>query len=481
MAANASPRTFRGSTPRAALDAVKMAYGPEAIVLATREISGSVFRNREIEVLASPPTPTEPEMTNGPHVFMEEMSTGTSFPAPSNRAQKLRASSLAKAAFQGGSLREKAGSPNGDAPLGNPSWFPSQAPAHLDHSQMLHGQTGGQSLGGDDDLPQTRRPESPRIHIPVRQKVPSRRNRRETMQLERELDSAQQASEHDSAFSHTAFHPPQGVESLAGPQPPAAGYVESLKQQLISRGMDASLASEMAADASMLAGRHEASEKILQNLVRLLSKSVRVANAPWGLDPSGHRRVMALVGPTGVGKTTTAAKIAARAVLEHDLRVALVTIDTYRIGAIGQLTKYGELLGIPTYVARDRSALVEVLTHTRDQDLVIIDTAGRSPSDTQAMRVQSELLRSCPEVMLHVVVAAGTSARQLKRLESRYHSSHPERLIVTKLDESEGDAALINIASRLSLPISCVTDGQRVPEDLHWWNIPTIVQKAVGQ
>ena len=464
---NAAPRTFRGPTPRAALDAVKMAYGPDAIILATREIPGNVFRNREIEVLASPPSAEEQPKQDDPYAFLGDMADDNITPAPHTRAQKQRASSRAMAAFQANS--------------GGTAQAAAAAPALKRQTQPLDPsfwQQHQEAIAPEEDLADE---SVTRVHVPTRNKVPSRRSKRKTLQIQKELERARQASPMGTAFAHGSFQPPEGAAVETDATAEMVSYIENQKSQMINRGMDNDLVEELLSDAKMLAGKKATPVDIQHNLERMVAKSLRVANAPWGLDPSGHRRVMALVGPTGVGKTTTAAKIAARALVEHHMSVALITVDTYRIGAIDQLAKYGELLGLPTYVARDRSTLLEALNHTRDKDLVIIDTAGRSPSDVQGMKLQSELLRSCPEVMLHLVVSASTPHRQVKRLESRYQTSAPERLIVTKLDEAEGNAALMNVAARISLPLSCVTNGQRVPEDLHWWNVPTIVEQVVGQ
>lgn len=457
---NAAPRTFRGPTPRAALDAVKMAYGPDAIILATREVPGNVFRNREIEVLASPPSKQEETPKDDPYAFLGSIAEESETPMPQTRAQKQRASSRAMAAFQAETQTAAAATPR-----------PRRQTQPLDLSFWDDNQGGA---GAEENR-------ASRVHVPTRNKVPSRRNKRKTMQIQKELERARQRSPMASAFAQGALQPPEGAALETDAAAELVAYIENQKNQMISRGMDSDLAEELLNDAQMLSGKKATPMDLQQNLERMVSKSIRVANAPWGLDPSGHRRVMALVGPTGVGKTTTAAKIAARALVDHGMSVALITVDTYRIGAIDQLARYGELLGVPTYVARDRSTLLEALNHTRDKDLVIIDTAGRSPSDVQGMKLQSELLRSCPEVMLNLVVSASTPHRQIKRLESRYQTTAPERLIVTKLDEAEGNAALMNVAARISLPLSCVTNGQRVPEDLHWWSVPTIVEQVVGQ
>jgi flagellar biosynthesis protein FlhF len=191
-------------------------------------------------------------------------------------------------------------------------------------------------------------------------------------------------------------------------------------------------------------------------------RKLAAAPAPWS--PEG-RRTIALVGPTGVGKTTAIAKIAARALLETRFKVGLITVDTYRVGASDQLARYGKIMGISTYVARDKAALADALDRCKDCDLVLIDTAGRS--DAASLAAQMDLVKSAPRVQLHLVLSAATGARELAAVARRYRDFGIERLIFTKLDEAEAPAGLLSALGAITRPVSCVCDGQRVPEDIH--------------
>ena len=191
--------------------------------------------------------------------------------------------------------------------------------------------------------------------------------------------------------------------------------------------------------------------------------------APWGADA---RRTVALVGPTGVGKTTAIAKIAARALLDTRFKVGLITVDTYRVGASDQLARYGRIMNAPTFVARDRQGLLDAIDRTSDADLVLIDTAGRS--DAESLAAQMELVRSAPNVQMNLVVSLVAGARDLASIARRYKGFGIERLIFTKLDEAEAPAAGFSASAVVQRPISCFCDGQRVPEDIHAatdWNI----------
>jgi flagellar biosynthesis protein FlhF len=245
-------------------------------------------------------------------------------------------------------------------------------------------------------------------------------------------------------------------------------------RHLIRRGMEEFLARGLIEEARRL-GAGGAGEEIEAAVKSAMRKQLAPAPAPWLAE---GRRTVALIGPTGVGKTTAIAKIAARALLETRFKVALITVDTYRVGASDQLARYGKIMGIPTHVARDRAALAEGVARFQDADLVLIDTAGRS--DNESLAAQTSLLRSVPRIELQLVLSAATGGRELGAVARRYRAIAPERLIFTKLDEVDGPAAIYSAAAALPRPISCVTDGQRVPEDIQAVTGPDLVRIVFG-
>jgi flagellar biosynthesis GTPase FlhF len=177
-------------------------------------------------------------------------------------------------------------------------------------------------------------------------------------------------------------------------------------------------------------------------------------------------RVVVLVGPTGVGKTTTIAKLAARAVYDAGRRVALVTTDTYRIGAEEQLRIFAGLIDVPVVVVRAPDALAGALARLADCDAVFVDTAGRSPRDTPAIEEMAQALAGLPGREVHLCVPAATPAAGIDRIVRHYRPVGIDRLLVTKLDEADDLAELVRAPARLGLPVSYVTTGQAVPEDL---------------
>ncbi|GAA5213949.1 flagellar biosynthesis protein FlhF [Corallincola platygyrae] len=178
--------------------------------------------------------------------------------------------------------------------------------------------------------------------------------------------------------------------------------------------------------------------------------------------------VVALLGPTGVGKTTTIAKIAARYAMQYGVdQVALVTTDTYRIGAHEQLATYGKILGCPVKVAKDAEELAQTLHQLRNRSLVLIDTAGMGQRDTRLTEQLQTLMDGSEHEIKNYLVLSATSQRQvLQEAVSHFRRIPLAGCIFTKLDECLSLGEILSVTIQNALPIGYLTDGQRVPEDI---------------
>jgi flagellar biosynthesis protein FlhF len=175
---------------------------------------------------------------------------------------------------------------------------------------------------------------------------------------------------------------------------------------------------------------------------------------------------IALVGPTGVGKTTTLAKIAALYLSRHANSVALITIDTYRIAAVEQLKVYGEIMHLPVEVVITPEQLEKAIDRHRDKELILIDTAGRSPRDSYCIKELATFLTPELNIDKHLVLSATTREHELLDALHRFEKLGITHTIFTKIDECTNLGILLNVQIQNANPLSYFTNGQRVPEDL---------------
>lgn len=252
---------------------------------------------------------------------------------------------------------------------------------------------------------------------------------------------------------------PAAISPLLPPRGTAVSENKPL-EQLERAGLDPVVKVRLVERALRL---QRSGEHASTSLRTAFSELLAPAPAPWQV-PGDTRRIIGLVGPTGAGKTTTLAKIAAQGLLAKR-RVALITTDTWRVGAAQHLTRYGEIMGIPSYVVSSEGELGHAVQHARGHDLILIDTAGRSPRSLR----DPISLRGIPGVETHLVVPVGLSSSQLANVRLRHRDDDVVAMICTKLDETEGlqeVAALMNVAATLGLPLAATADGQGVPDDV---------------
>jgi flagellar biosynthesis protein FlhF len=234
----------------------------------------------------------------------------------------------------------------------------------------------------------------------------------------------------------------------------------SLYGELVSQGIDTDMADRLVSTASR--GNPSPSE-IRDRVLKLLADMI-VIDPPAEL-VAKSRIVSVFVGPTGVGKTTTIAKIAGHASARLKKKVALISTDFLRVGGQELLSRFGGLLGVPTYVCSDITALKKLIDSLDDRDLILIDTPGASPADmTRLSKLEAVLQEAGARVNL--VMSATTRSEDVTRIIKRFQPFAPKRVTFTKVDETDFKSAFVGDLLRNELAISYITNGQRVPEDL---------------
>lgn len=244
-----------------------------------------------------------------------------------------------------------------------------------------------------------------------------------------------------------------------------------LMKRFLQMGIDAELAKKIIAQMQGI----DDLETAWRHSLGHLANNIQVADD----DILSQGGIFALVGPTGVGKTTTIAKIAARCALKHGARqVALITTDSYRIGGQDQLRTYARILGVPVRVAKTHTELSETLNDLLDRRFILIDTAGMSQRDIKLTEKFAVIKQQSPRVKTYLTISANTQAGSLDDIIKAYSSLNLNGCILTKTDECSSLGGAIAAMIRHRLPLAYVANGQQVPEDLSLARPNALVKEA---
>lgn len=214
----------------------------------------------------------------------------------------------------------------------------------------------------------------------------------------------------------------------------------------------------------LLASQTQSSGSMRRDLRSLVVDQI-ATSGPIAVNP-GQRRLAALVGPTGVGKTTTIAKLAANFRLREKKRVGLITVDTYRVAAVEQLRTYADIIDLPMEVVATPREMREAVARMTDLDLVLLDTAGRSPKDEVQIQELKSMLGEAQPDEVHLVLSSTAAARSLVTTADRFADVGVTSLLLTKLDEAMSLGHLLSLFRSSGLPVSYLTNGQNVPDDI---------------
>jgi len=401
-------KTFRAKTMPQALDLVRRELGPEAMVLHTRELNAGLVRRmlwgRAYEIAATPyPPPSKGGARGGIHDHANEYDV---VPPPQHASRSFPP---VPSPLRGGLGRgEEAGTRSTTPPL--------TPPRQGEGNRNLNF-----SLSPD----------------PVDDQIAELQSLVEQLRA-RAADSPQREI------------------------PPA---LFNLFTDLIEADIDEEVARELIDRLRREPSLDPRDPRAARNrLACLLESELHVAGPIHAATGAG--RVVALVGPTGVGKTTTIAKLAANYRLRENRRVGLITVDTYRIAAVEQLRTYAEIIDLPMEVVSTPREMREAVRRMQEFDLVLMDTAGRSPRDEVRIRELRAMLGEAGPHEVHLVLSAAASARSLAAAAEKFAAVGVTAIIVTKLDEATALGNLLSLARHSRLPFSYLTDGQNVPDDI---------------
>ncbi len=252
-------------------------------------------------------------------------------------------------------------------------------------------------------------------------------------------------------------------------------------QVLVSHGVDPQLAHQLLRSlvetlgTAGLQNREAVNELLRERMEGNLPVSKASVSRQYG------QKIMMLVGPTGVGKTTTIAKLAglARQQDEHQ-KIVLVTLDTYRVAAVEQLRVFAKILKLPLEVAVSQQDFLSCLERHHEADLILIDTAGRSPKDRAGHEELVAMTRGSFKIESHLVLAAPAAESVQMETIRRYQTLPIHKIIMTKLDEATKFGSLYNVLSQAGVPVSYLSAGQRVPEDLDAATRSCLVDLVLG-
>ena len=236
---------------------------------------------------------------------------------------------------------------------------------------------------------------------------------------------------------------------------------------------------------------NDANEKVIEKVIKCykeeseeLNEELKVKNAIEnivGVNINKTDGIMILVGPTGVGKTTTIAKLAGRLALIEKKRVGLITVDTYRIGAVEQLRTYAEIMNIPFKVVITTKEMEAAIESMNNCDVILIDTTGRSSKNVMQISELRAFVDKADTENIHLVLSCTTKNKDIESIIEGYKVLNYNNVIITKLDETNTYGSILNILDSAKKPLSFVTTGQNVPDDIKQLSPSDIVSLVLGE
>ncbi|MFB3947098.1 flagellar biosynthesis protein FlhF [Aeromonas veronii bv. sobria] len=445
-------KRFFAKDMRTALAEVKETLGPDAVIMSNKKVTGGVEIVAAVDYQSQVPGPKDAPVRRQLNDESVNISSAARQmirpePTPAKEQNEHYADTLAALLARQQKLK-----PGNGGPMGNTQSAGLAAANAAPRTLAEQGQWGA--------APE---PAKPKARVASGQRAPQPAQRDQEMEgMRKEMASIRKLLEHQ--ISGLMW---QEVERR---EPMRALLIKELKKL----GFDDAFADQLAGLIPEDMSIHQAMAQLAEVLTAQLKISEDEIMRQGG--------AVALLGPTGVGKTTTIAKLAARFAMKYGAeQVALITTDNYRIGAHEQLQTYGRIMGCPVRQVRDAEELANALYQFRHRRLVLIDTAGVGQRDIRLTEQLDTLVKNAKvRIRSYLVMSATSQRRVMQEAVDHFRRIPLSGCILTKLDESLNLGEVINVCIQNSLPISYITDGQRVPEDIQVANAAQLVGAAMG-
>jgi len=450
-------KRFFAKDIRSALDEIKISLGPDAIIMSNKNVDGGVEIVAAIDEDSNATLPTQ--TTKAP-VSAEKVITEAS--ATSN-ARVLNDDQVSLSGFQQRLIKQQA-----------------QYQAHeleLDTTAPPHNPVPSTPVTSNSATPdwaavlrnepeQDRRasnPTAPQMRAPISSNNDQSANNESISLLRQEMAAMRQLLEHQ----------------VSGLMEQEVNRRDPIKAILIKGLLNVGFSVEVSEQLTLSVSIEHSMDQALNTVANTMSSRVLTTND----DILSHGGVVALLGPTGVGKTTTVAKLAARCAMQYGSdKIAMITTDCYRIGAFEQLNTYGKILGCPVIVAKDAQQLADAIYQCRDKRLVLIDTAGMGQRDIRLSEQLSTLVNSSHvNIRSYLVLPATAQRKVLEEAVVQFRKMPLVGCIITKMDEAIGTGDVLSVAITHSLPLAYMTNGQRVPEDIGAADPQRLINSVIEQ
>lgn len=299
----------------------------------------------------------------------------------------------------------------------------------------------------------------------------------ELKQLESKINQLEKMlKQQEAEKQEVSQHIEEPVEKIESTNSQYQAYkndmIELVYQHLIDNDVNEEIAM-MLVKGIKSRNMNEVVANVYKRLVKILDKAEPIQH-------DSQQRISIFVGTTGVGKTTTVAKIAANLIINNNKRVGLITTDTYRIAAVEQLKTYGKILSIPVKVAYSPTDLREAIKEYADMDIILIDSAGCSQKNENQFRDTVQMLAEVPEADMYLVLSLVTKYKDMAEILEKYNPYKEVRVIFSKQDETNSIGNVINIKCRYSAKLSYITTGQNVPDDIEIVAPQQIAKRLLG-